>query len=260
MDLRAALVGPITRRRALRGRRHLLRVLDALMPYRTYLESRYGVLLKENRSDLTWRLAFFGYPDETVASEVLSIPSGACFIDIGANAGVFSILAAKRVGPDGVVLSFEPNLSVFSDLVENALKNEIQCLFMPFNMAIAAASTVSHMTFNPAHSGKSFLAAEGTSRTVPVLAWSELSFLETIIDNRPVIIKVDVEGAEGQVLRGMSRFLRTESVKKVIVELDDRLLGRFDSSKAEVYDIMQACGFRAQHIHDARHFDEVFVK
>lgn len=47
---------------------------------------------------------------------------GCCFVDIGANVGYFSLLAASIVGPSGCVLAFEPNPAIRSKLLSNIAK------------------------------------------------------------------------------------------------------------------------------------------
>lgn len=51
------------------------------------------------------------------------LPPGGCFVDVGANAGLYSLLMAQAVGPTGRVLSIEPQNSVYERLTGNILLN-----------------------------------------------------------------------------------------------------------------------------------------
>jgi len=52
-----------------------------------------------------------------------SLPKGGVFLDIGANVGLYSLVASQVAGPEGTVLAFEPNPPVFERLQTNALLN-----------------------------------------------------------------------------------------------------------------------------------------
>ena len=57
-----------------------------------------------------------GYEEGTLQLIDKLLPEGGVFIDIGANIGVMSTFAARKTGPNGMVLSFEPDEKNFSRL------------------------------------------------------------------------------------------------------------------------------------------------
>src|ERR1700739_4454533 len=90
------------------------------------VRSAYGPLLIARPDDVTNMFCITGslkagYDD--VYAEVSALKPGSVFIDIGANAGLFSLVASGVVGQTGVVIAFEPALNLFADLVNNIVLN-----------------------------------------------------------------------------------------------------------------------------------------
>jgi FkbM family methyltransferase len=70
---------------------------------------------------------------EWIKSEV---KAGQVFYDIGANIGIYSILAAKYVGGLGRVYAFEPHNANFSRLLDNIAANGLGEIVVPCNLAL----------------------------------------------------------------------------------------------------------------------------
>ena len=115
---------------------------------------------------------------------------GACFIDVGADVGFFSLLAARLAGPGGRVVAIEP-VPASADLIKaNATLNR----FDNVTIVTAAAGAVNRTG-----------AMVQAHRPVPVLTVDGLvSHLEL---PPPDMVRIDVEGAEVEVLAGMSNTL-----------------------------------------------------
>src|SRR5262245_46805271 len=54
-----------------------------------------------------------------------SVQAGEVFYDIGANIGLYTLLAARRVGPQGMVYAFEPHVANVQSLLANVALNEL---------------------------------------------------------------------------------------------------------------------------------------
>ena len=65
-----------------------------------------------------------------------NVKSGDIFYDVGANIGVFTILAASRTGKKGKVYAFEPHGANFARLVDNITVNNLQQVVFPNNFAL----------------------------------------------------------------------------------------------------------------------------
>ena len=85
-----------------RGRFQVVRLLMSLAG-ETPVRSAYGVKLLPNPTDATNVLAMIGGALDNVADLVSTTAPGMAFIDIGANNGVFSMMAAQRAGENGCV-------------------------------------------------------------------------------------------------------------------------------------------------------------
>jgi FkbM family methyltransferase len=150
-----------------------------------------------------------------------NLDPGDVFVDVGANVGFFSLLAARRVGPEGAVFAIEPLPRNVEAIQRNARRNRFG------NIAVvrAAASDEqgSAILIVTDHPGGAALEGADT----PPDATGTLSVTTTTLDDLvdagtmrpPSLVKIDVEGAEVAVLRGMARMMRTTR-PAVIVEVD----------------------------------------
>jgi FkbM family methyltransferase len=134
---------------------------------------------------------------------------GMIFYDLGANIGLFSMLAARIVGPSGRVFSFEPDRETAARLERNVGCNGFR------NVTIVPKgvwSVSGKRAFAPADSSSP---DRGTGRLVLDGELANSVFLEcTSLDDfgreapAPQAIKCDVEGVELEVLRGAEQTLR----------------------------------------------------
>ena len=147
-------------------------------------------------------------------------------IDAGANIGYTSSILGLRVGPKGSVHSFEPHPQVFESLKENVAlwKRDPRC-----------GSFVLHASALGRETGKASLHTNDWFRTNRGTAWiaetpaaaGEQQVLEVPIDNLDAlfdehknigILKMDVQGHELSILRGMTRLLQQHAVRDIIFE------------------------------------------
>jgi FkbM family methyltransferase len=135
-------------------------------------------------------------------------------IDVGGHIGFFTMQMADAVGPEGRVYAFEP-LDANADLLERSIAENGFGGRVRFQRAAAgAASGTATLTFpvETLNSGGAYLLADGSAplagnrkKEVPLVALDSLEL------QRPVrVIKMDVEGAEPQVLRGAARILKDD--------------------------------------------------
>lgn len=171
---------------------------------------RDGVKFSLNvKSELEWQILAYGgfdFPLITVLKNNLKV--GSVFIDIGANIGCISLPLAKYVGVDGYVLSFEADPCIFQMLVSNSSLNSFP-QWRGVNQALG--STTGVLTFHRAASADSFGHAVGSFYASDWHSGGSalevsVETLDRVLDANPVdhvdVIKIDVEGAEMDVLRG----------------------------------------------------------
>ncbi len=181
-------------------------------------------------------LYFCGSPYEPITTAQLTgrLRPGQLFVDIGANHGYFTLLAAALVGPSGRVAAFEPNPRVFEQLrthvrlngfadrvrLERCALGDQPAAAVPLYVSqVASNSGLSSLTPNAAALSCHDLSE---TATVPVTVetfdgWIAASRL---LDRREAIdlVKIDVEGAESHVIAGMARTLATGRIRALIVE------------------------------------------
>jgi FkbM family methyltransferase len=176
-------------------------------------------------------------------------------IDVGGHIGFFTMQMAAAVGPQGSVYSFEP-LDANADLLERSIaENRFGDRVRFQRAAVGAASGTATLTFpvETLNSGGAYLLRDGSAalagnlkKTVPLVALDELNL------SRPVrFIKMDVEGAEPQVLRGAQGILRNDK-PVMLSELHPTQLERASGITAEQFlaDIA-ALGYRAHRLEGA---------
>jgi FkbM family methyltransferase len=143
-------------------------------------------------------------PGETAFLES-RLRRGMTFLDIGAHVGYFSVLAARLVGPRGLVLAFEPDPRNFELLLANVWRNELANVVC-FPWAVGAASSFADLYLSETNTGdhRIFPAAEERPRiTVRSVALDSLDVLRPPVG----MIKIDTQGAEHLAVRGMERLL-----------------------------------------------------
>lgn len=127
---------------------------------------------------------------------------GAVVLDIGANVGFFTLLASKLAGPSGHVHAFEP------------LPRNLYYLEQHIRLNEASNITVHSLAVTSSTGTARFGDGENTSQGRLSNA-GEIQVLTTSLDDllangripRPDFIKIDIEGAEGEALRGATRLL-----------------------------------------------------
>lgn len=140
---------------------------------------------------------------------------GDCFIDVGANTGIYTLLARSLVGDQGEVNSFEPNAMSADRLEENLRLNHID------NVAVhrvGVADEMGSLAFE--HSGDDCTAhvayddqGENPQRIKTVT-------LDDVLEDKPhAMAKLDIEGYEPFAIRGMRRLLSTHNPPVMQIEV-----------------------------------------
>lgn len=136
-----------------------------------------------------------------------------CFWDIGAHHGYVSLAASGAVGSDGHVYSFEPSAFNFGFLERHVDWNDADNV-TPMNLGVAAAP--GRVRFGGSGSSQAFQIGGGSEE-------AEVTSIETLLDSgvrAPDIVKIDVEGAEGEILATGASHLPPTAV--VIVAVHSR--------------------------------------
>ena len=101
-----------------------------------YVRSRYGVLLKSNWQDITFRMAYYALYQFHLSRFLTKINTPFIFLDIGANQGIFSLAAGKNLHCKKV-LAFEPVSDIYNILKKNIAINKLEKTVIPHKVAIS---------------------------------------------------------------------------------------------------------------------------
>lgn len=196
---------------------------------------------------LTW---FLGrYHDLALQQMVRRVlQPGDCFVDIGANLGMLSLLASAAVGESGRVLAFEPNPRLIARIKRTLARNQIDNVDV-VHAAISDQPGTADLHVYSDHPGWGSLsdrgpegAAETATFTVPLQSGDDL--LADTDPEQPMLMKIDVEGHEVPVLRSLQKTLPTRW-PLVICEFVDAHQKRAGYSAAELRGELERHGYRA---------------
>ena len=187
---------------------------------------------------------------------IKSLHSGDVFYDIGANIGVYSILAASRTGNTGRVYAFEPHGANFARLVDNIRVNNLQKVIVPCNFALHNQEGFFNFKYASSAAGtsNSQLSEEGNvSQSNKEAQVAELKYAITIDGlierdelKAPTHIKIDVDGNEYLILQGMSHLL-TSADRPISLQIEMN-----DPYKEQILSFMKSHNYRQSSKHYTR--------
>lgn len=179
--------------------------------------------------------------------------SGDVFYDVGANVGFFSIIAARLVGSEGCVYSFEPVEENIRSIRENAKANKLENM-RSFEVAVGRMSGNEDLLLTEWNGGASLStsvvkpAVPVSTRNVRVVALDD--FIQAQDLRAPTLVKIDVEGSELDVVQGMSRTIVT-SRPILLYEIDDGNKNAFSRRWQELDQLVAGFGYRILHLEES---------
>ena len=186
-------------------------------------------------------------PQETALLRALLRPGMTC-VDVGANWGYFTLLAAHLTGGEGRVVGLEPDPRLFPTLQRNVEANGLHQV----EVLQLAASEASGSRWLEGHDRRS--GNLGTSHLVQSVRDGVSSFrvetstIDALLDERNVrtvdLLKMDIEGGEAPALRGMRDGLAAGRYTRLLLELHPAMLGEHGSSVADLVALLQDAGYR----------------
>jgi FkbM family methyltransferase len=176
---------------------------------------------------------------------ILAFDSKDVFFDIGANNGIYGLMAAAVAGCR--VYAFEPHFGSYHVLVHNVFANNLQDRMSAYPLAMSDRLGLDNLYLSANTAGKS-LNNYGDARPSDDKLWNavipqaavsmsldEFVRLSGVMPNH---IKVDVDGIEPKIVEGGRDTLADPRVKSVMIEIDEK-----DSAHVAIYDAMKGFGF-----------------
>lgn len=182
-----------------------------------------------------------GYYEKAISDITRSlIKPGDKIIDVGANFGWYTMLAAKLVGASGQVSSFEPNTSMFSILQKNIEINGYGDRVNAQNVGLGAVETIERLLAKPGEMGLGYVPSKNETVTVDN---NSIQQIEIKVANELfakdigniAFIKIDVEGFEPFVFLGANKLIDCDNPPVIQLEFNSEALVRHDSSLVEQF-------------------------
>lgn len=192
------------------------------------------------------RMIYDGFEAEETAFMQSVLKPGDTMLDIGANIGLFTLLAAQSVGMTGNVFSFEPSPITFERLLENVDINrfkQVQC----FNIGLSDTDgTLDFYTSKNGHDAWDSFADDAKGRLSNRLKIA-VKTLDSVVEEHRLnaidFIKMDVEGWEKFVILGGQKCLIEQS-PTVMVEFTDENTFNAGYRTLDIYDEMVKLGYK----------------
>jgi FkbM family methyltransferase len=199
------------------------------------------ILLPSPRTNVLSRMVYlFGSWEEPVTRCLCAnLLPGMTAVDVGAHIGYFTLVMAGRTGTTGRVFAFEPNPEVQKYLRENLRRNGCsQVTVCP----VALFRDEGSGTLEGSDGLNARLTPHADSRAGGVTMAVFDRFAPTQGIAGVDLVKMDVEGAELDILLGMRRLL-SEDHPSFVIEVHPRQLGMFGHTEAELRGYLESCGY-----------------
>ncbi|MEV4925534.1 FkbM family methyltransferase [Streptomyces roseoverticillatus] len=219
-------------------------------PRRRIARTVFGAELAVDTQDLIQRYIYMFGAWEPHMTRWLSrqLRPGDTFIDVGANIGYFSLLASRLVGTGGRVVAIEASPTFHRSVLANSRRNAC-CNVRAVNVAVSDARRSLRFTLASSRNmgANSIVPYDGPAEScfeAQALPLTEVLTTSEVAEAR--VIKVDVEGAEGSVVRGMAPLLdQLRPDAEVTVEVSPERMARLGDSIEELLATMRDHGFHA---------------
>jgi FkbM family methyltransferase len=203
----------------------------------------FGYRMKLDLAEYIQRMIYLGAYERQETRWVRRwLRRGMTFVDVGANVGYYSLLAASRVGPEGRIFALEPSPVAAGRLKATVQENRLENVrVVQAGLSDRPAESLLFLPPGDNHT-PSMLGGDGCS-SVPV-------FVRTLDDclaewqlDRIDLLKVDVEGYEPRVFAGGEQALVQGQIRAILCEFNDPWLQLAGSNAQALYERLADWGF-----------------
>lgn len=168
---------------------------------------------------------------------------GDVFLDVGANIGYFSLLAASVVGSRGTVFAFEPDPDNYRLLKANIELNGMVHCIKAVEAALGDSSGEARLYLSENNLGDhQVYAGEGRRSSVSIARHHGSEYLEGRLQ-RLDLVKVDTQGSEFQVIAGLMPLLQDLNSKpRLVIELTPHSLRQAGASGRALIELLATLG------------------
>ena len=173
-----------------------------------------------------YRYESWDWKEPETLAWIRSFKSGV-FLDVGANIGIYSLYAASLF-PKMKIFAFEPHSGNAIRLAENIKLNSFK------NIHLFVAGIGSKACYKKFKSPDATIGSTGGQ--IGEIGGNVLVYSIDGLPMKPKFIKIDVDGNEYNIVKGMEKTLKSPKLKSVLIEIDNK--------KAEICDIFTQNGFK----------------
>lgn len=229
-------------RRGWKFMRRLMKLMGVLD--RIYTRKLHnGSLIYVNPSEHIQRQLFwYGYYEkEVILTWEAFLQDDSIVLDIGANTGYYSLIAARKAKQ---VYAFEPSPLMRQQLQQNIALNAIQNISVePYAASDESGSATLYLSTNDNSGMTGMQPAENFSGTTEIVKTISIDeWLTTKGSPKIHMIKIDVEGAEMKVLKGMEELLKRDH-PGIFIEVIPGLLEKYNHTAEHLFQFLAALGY-----------------
>lgn len=210
-----------------------------------------------------WQAVGLEYIEPELLDYIDGIEEDAVFFDVGASNGIFSIYAANS----GLqVFSFEPEAQNFSLLeLNNYLnRNNVRHKISTFNIALSDCEEVGNMYMEKYEAGGHLKILDRPTQVQSnkefqpeyiqnVLKYNLDGFIKKFQLPQPEYMKIDVDGAEGNLLNGCQNTFSSKILRSIFIELDDT-----NKETAHSIELIMSFGFKINKKIQVQNYDGLY--
>ncbi len=187
-------------------------------------------------------LVYFGDRFDVDEMDFMSryLRPGDRFLDVGANIGTYSLLAASLIGAGGSIDAVEAVPELTDGLRRNVALNQLDGIMRVHQVAVSDHD--GELRFRADRDVSSRIAnTDDPDNAVTIVPCSQLDHL---IPPGPIaLMKIDVEGAEVSALRGFASHLASANPPVMLMEILPHMLDRLGESMASLASLLDAHGY-----------------
>ncbi|PSB03431.1 FkbM family methyltransferase [Merismopedia glauca] len=255
------------------GAKYIL--LDDINTYKNYFN--HNLLLKDNNYQIiahnpTTRNGFsifkrvdpknFEFGQEKAEQLLLRnlVKEGMTVFDVGANLGDYSILLSQLVGKVGKVYAFEPTSSIVDKFRQRVNQANINNIYIFQNAVFSEDNQIEFNEFSEEYSvwnsiGKPQMLDPYEGKSIVPIVKTEIvdgisldSFCKRHNLEKIDYLKIDVEGAESDVLQGASDLLSKQAISFIQFEISQKMLEGLNRKAKQTFDILIQNGYECHRI------------
>ena len=198
-------------------------------------------------------MAMGQFEQQTVKIMEAILRPGMTMVDIGAHVGYFSLLGASLVGDAGKIYAFEPEPENFKLLSSNIDRNGYKNVIAE-EKAVCGISGEAQLFISGLDNGSHSIYQNEKRKTtgyVPVQTVNLDDFFQNVESPHIDLIKIDVEGAEIDVIRGMMGVLSRPDTPVLLIEFCPFLLEAAGKQPADLISLIRGMGFSIQYVEES---------